>query len=81
MHFYNPVITSPYKEFVQTFGEEIGFGYYCEAGDVQALYEALKRLFMDSGYEGMCKASHHAVQPFTWESYMGRVMQQIRELP
>ena len=81
MHFYNPVITSAYKEFVQTFGEEIGFGYYCEAGDVQALYEALGRLFNDPGYERMCRAAHEAVGPFTWESYMGRVLERIADLP
>ncbi len=80
MHFYNPVITSSYKEFTQTFGEEIPFGYYCEAGSVEALYEALKRLFSDRGYEGMCLAAHEAVKPFTWDSYMGRVLERVQAI-
>jgi glycosyltransferase involved in cell wall biosynthesis len=80
MHFYNPVITSPYKEFVQTFGGETAFGHYCEEGNAQALYVALKELFRDPGYEKMCRAAHDAVKPFTWDSYMERVMEKIRGL-
>jgi hypothetical protein len=77
MHFYNPVVTSKYKEFAQTFGEEIGFGYYCEAGSVPSLYAALEKLFHDPGYEAMCRKAHEAVEPFTWESYVGRVLERI----
>lgn len=80
MHFYNPVVTSPYKEFVQTFGEEIGFGYYCEAGSVEALYTTLAKMFKDPGYEAMCMEAHAAVQPFTWDSYMDRVLEKITAL-
>jgi len=77
MHFYNPVITSPYKEFVQTFGEEPGFGYYCEAGSVEALHGALVQLFHDPRYEAMCMEAHAAVQPFTWDNYMDRVLERV----
>ncbi|MFC1760264.1 glycosyltransferase, partial [Candidatus Neomarinimicrobiota bacterium] len=30
MYFYIPVIISPYNDFVETFGNDIDFGYYCE---------------------------------------------------
>ena len=79
MHFYNPVITSPYNEFVQTFGEEIPFGYYCEAGSAELLHAALEKLFKDRGYEAMCMAAHAAVRPFTWDSYMDRVLEKVAE--
>ena len=81
MHFYNPVITSPYKEFTQTFGEKIDFGYYCESNADDLLYAALERLFHDPGYESMCRSAHEAVQPFTWDSYIERVLEKVREIP
>ena len=80
MHFFNPVITSPYKEFTQTFGEEIPFGYYCEAGSVEALHGALESIFRDPGYERMCMEAHEAVKPFTWDSYMARVLEGVENI-
>ena len=30
MYYYNPIITTPYSSFTETFGENIDFGYYCK---------------------------------------------------
>ncbi len=81
MYFYIPVITSAYKEFTRTFGEEIGFGYYCESNAVEPLRDALLRMFEDPAYADMCLKAHEAVIPFGWEAYMERVIEEIKKVP
>lgn len=81
MYFYTPVITSAYQEFVETFGEEIDFGYYCNPGDPDDLSRSLSRIFNDKEYTQLCLKAHDAVLPFGWEQYMDRLLESIRALP
>jgi glycosyltransferase involved in cell wall biosynthesis len=80
MHFYTPVITSSYKEFIQTFGEEISFGYYCEPESVEGLRDALLAIFQDPRYESMCAAANEVVKPFTWDVYIDKLLDKMKEL-
>jgi glycosyltransferase involved in cell wall biosynthesis len=81
MYFYNPVITTPYKEFTQTFGNDIRFGYYCESNSVELLHTNLVRLFRDPEYKSLCINAHEAVKPFTWDAYMENLLEKIRNIP
>jgi len=80
MYFYCPVITTAYNEFVETFGKEITFGYYCDSGDKQELSCLLEKMFFDENYEGMCRDAHKAVKEFTWGAYIDRLLVRANEL-
>lgn len=80
MYFYCPVITTAYNEFVETFGSEITFGYYGDAEDKQQLCLLLKNIFLDKGYEKMCREAHKAVEGFTWSAYIDKLLIRADEL-
>ncbi len=77
MFFYTPVITSPYEEFVETYGSEINFGYYVNnnnAAELTTKIEALSNLTETSLVEIMNNA-HEKVKDFTWSNYSEKVLE------
>lgn len=81
MYFYTPVIVSPYSEFVQTFGQDIDFGQYCEHNEVEFINEAILSIMNSDRYRNLCLNAHNAVKDFTWDAYMKKLVQKIEELP
>jgi len=77
MHFYNPIITTPFSEWFATFGENILFGYYCQDNTVEAVYSKLKNVFETNNYESLCISAHEAVKEFSWDNYMDKVLDRI----
>ena len=73
MYFYNPVITTPYNEFTETFGNDINFGYFSENQSPKELAELIKRGLNVDNYLEMCVNSHKAVEGFTWGAYIDKV--------
>ena len=80
MHFYTPVVVTPYEEFVQTFGRDIPFGVYCadEPGvdPAESLAEHLRGLD-DAGHIDRCRAAHEAVADYQWDKYIDRLLTRI----
>lgn len=76
MYFYTPVIVSAYDEFVETFGREIKFGNYCE-NDAAQLTSAISAVLDDDQYFSLCVNAHTAVQPFTWSSYIDKMLEKV----
>jgi len=81
MHFYTPVITTPYDEFVATFGRDITFGYYYPDNCEESLFDSIQRVIEHPDYLSLCRASHAAVQSFTWDGYIEKVLGRISSLP
>ncbi len=79
MFFYVPVITTPYKECVATFGEHIRFGCYCEDGSTETLCSKLRFVFQSEFYEELCDNAHQAVKDFSWDNYIDKVLGEIAE--
>lgn len=80
MYFFNPIITTPYTEFVQTFGRTISFGRYFEDRTPEALAREIASLLQSTDYEEYCKSAHLAVMPFTWDAYVDKVLAHINRL-
>ncbi len=74
MYFYNPVITTPYNEFVETFGSTIDFGYFSENQSKKELINLIKSIFTTENYAEMCINSHNAVKEYTWSAYIDKIL-------
>jgi glycosyltransferase involved in cell wall biosynthesis len=79
MYFYTPIIVTPYEEFTTTFGEDIGFGYYCD-NDTEHLENAIKQILIDKSYESVCVNAHNSVKKYTWSAYIDKVLEKLSEL-
>lgn len=77
MYYMTPVITTPYSEFVETFGEKIEFGYYCENNTSELICRYLCRLnnLKGEAYKNMCLRAHQSVARFTWDEYVDRMLE------
>ena len=75
MYYGTPVITSPYDAFVDTFGKEIEFGFYSTntPEEIKKHIENFSNL-SDDEYAEVCKKSHEAVNDFTWDNYIDKII-------
>ena len=78
MYFYVPVIVTPYNGFLKTFGENINFGYYCN-NSIELLCLNIKKIFNNDSYETLCINSHKAIRDFTWNSYIDKMLNIMKE--
>jgi len=79
MYFYTPVILTAYKEFVETFGMRISFGYYCENNSVDLLCAKIDNLLNHPSYSALCINAHESVKKFTWDVYINKMLEVIKE--
>lgn len=79
MYFYNPVIVTPFSQFVKEFGSQIPFGLYIDGGDPGSLPRSIEKLLNlpEPDYIAMSLAAHDRVKDYTWQRYatdMTRIM-------
>lgn len=76
MHFYTPVIITPYIEFVNTFGESIDFGKYYkeESGN---LGDIIMSILGNPSYRQLCINAHKAVEKHSWSGFVENLIQTI----
>ncbi len=79
MHWFCPVITTPYDDFVATFGSSIAFGAYCRAGAPEQLASSLLEIILSPSYEEYCLAANRASQPFTWGAFTNKFINVMNE--
>ena len=77
MYFYTPVVVSPYQEFKNEFGAQIPFGKYNHHFHAESLASDIDSVMNASDYSDMCESAHHAVQSYTWEKYVQKVIDLI----
>lgn len=77
MYYYTPVITTPYDEFVEEFGNTINFGVYynCKEQLSKFILRILEQ--SDENYLKMCVNSHLQVRDHTWQNYTDRLLKEI----
>lgn len=84
MYYYRPIITSKYEEFLQTFGEEINFGYYSKnnSKDIKKCLEQILNLNKED-YKKLAKNANKAVKNFTYDAYLDKLiaLTKIEERP
>lgn len=79
MYFYIPVIVAPYDEFTKTFGNEIGFGAFCEKNTPDLIATRIREILNAPNYDSLCMNSHNAVKDYTWSAYIDKVIAKIEE--
>lgn len=79
MFFYTPVVVSPYQEFVHEFGENIPFGIYNRDFSISGVANDIISVLLASHYDNMCIEAHQAVESYTWENYVQRILNLIEE--
>jgi len=77
LYFYNPIVVSPYDEFLENFGEKPNFGLYCSQNDPETLKKTILDILESDQYEKLCQNAHEAVKDFTWDRVSERVIQEI----
>lgn len=81
MHMYMPVIVSAYTEFTSTFGTEPGVGVLLRTEDDAELSTAINNLLESpTVWQARSRAAHEAVEPFTWASYVERMLTDLRAI-
>jgi glycosyltransferase involved in cell wall biosynthesis len=80
MCFYNPIIVSPYDEFVETFGRDINFGFYCEENSEKVLQKKIIDILNSTSYNSLCCNSHSSVKEFTWNNYIDKLIKKIQTI-
>ena len=80
MYFYTPVIISNYGSFVNTFGEEINFGYYIRDNQDMELYNCVLSIMESEEYESFCLNAHESVKSFTWDCFVDHFLERVEPL-
>jgi glycosyltransferase involved in cell wall biosynthesis len=80
MYFYTPVIVTAYDEFVETFGNKIDFGVYCESNDTKQLQKSISEILDQSEYIKLCCNAYSAVKDFTWSNYIDSMVEKIENI-
>ena len=79
MYFYIPVITSPYDDFIETFGSDIDFGYYSEQNTPSLIEENIIKILNHPSYQSLCINAHKSVEKYTWNAYMDKLITKIED--
>jgi glycosyltransferase involved in cell wall biosynthesis len=77
MYHYTPVMVTPYPDFVDTFGQEIDFGFYCVNNEVESIVMGLRRAFTDPMHERLCVNANKAAKEHTWDAYISKMLKKI----
>jgi glycosyltransferase involved in cell wall biosynthesis len=82
MWLYTPVITTPYTEFVEIFGEKLDFGCYVEAENIDALVESIgwiREIQHSKPYYEICKNAHKNVSEYTWDAFAEQIIEYAKK--
>lgn len=77
MYFATPVVVTPYKDFVDEFGEDIPFGAYVPAFDPHALADILSSVMDSPDYAAMCRNAYERVKDYTWSNYVDKLIELV----
>lgn len=75
MYFYTPVVVSPFDDFVQEFGQKIGFGRYNEVFTTEGIADSIRQILDADNYTDICTCAHETVKDYTWERYVDKVIE------
>lgn len=80
MYFYTPIIVSPYKDFVAEFGTKINFGCYNSEFNAKCLSVNIQKILNASDYTEKCINAHNVTKNYTWEKYVGKILNVIENI-
>ncbi len=79
MYFYTPIIVSPYKEFVNEFGNNLNFGLYTD-NTIEKLVNSINLIIHDSNYVQLCLNAHNRVAKYTWNHYIDKFLFSVNQI-
>lgn len=76
MFFYNPVVVTPFEQFVKEFGRQIDFGLYIDESKDDSLKNCIDKIFSMPmpEYEQCALNAHESVKDYTWERYVAEMI-------
>lgn len=80
LYFCTPLIVFPFEEFVETFGNDLSFGFYCEQNTPDQISFLLTQILLHPERKQLCLNAHEAVRDFTWSNYVDRFLEKLNEI-
>lgn len=80
MYFYTPIIVSNYGSFVESFGENVDFGFYIKNNQDTELYDCILKVMHSEMYKSFCLNAHEKVKSFTWDCFVERFLEKVKPL-
>lgn len=79
MYWCTPIIITPFKNFKDIFGDEIKSGYFCDNSSI-LIKEKIEKIFAldKSSYMQMCREAHSSAKPYTWASYVDKMLKLVK---
>lgn len=66
---------------METFGEDLNFGSYCSNTTDEIFNHINEIISLDyNTYKDLCQYSNQSVQPFTWESYINKLLRTTKNI-
>lgn len=82
MYYYTPVVVTPYADFVEEFGGEIGFGQYTTGHPADVADKIRICLAWEKAvYRSYSNQAHEKVADYTWAAYVEKLLRKIEVLP
>ena len=75
MYFATPVVVSPYKDFVEEFGNQIDFGQYNRVFDAESLAETMLSVMENPQYPSICRCAYDRVKDYSWDVYVDKILE------
>jgi glycosyltransferase involved in cell wall biosynthesis len=79
MYFYIPVIVTRNDDFVEIFGNDIDFGYYCEQNSSTLIEEKIIKILNNISYGSLCINAHKSIEEYTWNAYIDKLIKKIED--
>jgi glycosyltransferase involved in cell wall biosynthesis len=76
LYFYTPIITSRYPEIVETLGEELNCGSYCDV-QTYALEELIELYLAEDSFTLPAISANEIASQFKWENYIDKFLEII----
>lgn len=77
--FYGcPIVVSPYKDFVEEFGNNINFGKYIN--NSETLEQTISDIIDSPSYEDFCINAYNRVKDYTWDNYVSEFLTSLNTL-
>lgn len=77
MYYGCPIIVTPYDDFVEEFGSNISFGFYCDNNN---LTSCIEKIIVSENYVQLCREAHNQVAHYTWSEYVDSFLQFLSPL-
>lgn len=77
MFYYNPIVISPYADFIKEFSSDIKFGVFNNEFTTDSLVDSISQVIYNIKYRQLCIEAHNSVENYSWSNYVDRILNTI----